>query len=69
VAGARLARLRHVLLRLPRRDRGLWNLEATTTAQLLPIMGLTERITIGVFMVWLLAFAMALIRRSRASSH
>lgn len=46
---------------------GIWT--ATTTAQLSPIMGLTERITIGVFMVWLLAFAMALIRRSLASSH
>ena len=40
---------------------GVWT--AVTAAQLSPVMGLAERVTIGAFMVWLFGFALALARR------
>jgi RsiW-degrading membrane proteinase PrsW (M82 family) len=38
---------------------GLW--AAATAVQLSPIMGLAERVTIGIFILWLLAFSLRLI--------
>ena len=42
---------------------GLWT--AATAAQLSPLMGLAERLTIGICMVWLFAFGLTLTRHRR----
>jgi hypothetical protein len=34
---------------------------ATTAAQLSPILGLAERITIGIFILWLFAFSLRIL--------
>lgn len=39
---------------------GIWT--AATAAQLSPLMGLAERLTIGIFMVWLFAFGVTVTR-------
>ena len=45
---------------------GLW--AATMAAQLSPVMGLAERTTIGIFMIWLFVFAATLFKRSSRAS-